>query len=383
MRKNQTRAILMGQIVAGVLSLAAVSLTAKYVGPLIFSFGSIFLLVLNISITVLDYGACSWAARELAASSISTTSFNSINNSKTRLLALIIFLIPIYISFASSEYKFGVLLFLYPALWNRSNFNQQYCLAKGMIRESVTLVISDRLCWLLIVPLSVINSDKLLAFSLPIILGLIVQNILFVILSSHQGSVEVDDFVFSQRDLFKKSKHFGIIGISSVLSNFDGVFLSSVIGLEASSGYLLAQRFRNPLTIIFNSVAMRLRPIAVSRDRLLIMQALKSDAKLLLFGLLLNLITAFIFLFYSTRYFGRSYEYVNMFLFFGTLSSIPLGILLVSSNLLSALGREKYSASVNSSYSVFALVGVFLGALIFGGLGQRYLYFSLFCFTHS
>ena len=380
MLKSNSKPILIGQMLAGVFSLVAVSFTAKYVGPLIFGFCSILVLILNILITLLDYGACSWAARELASESMSIRTYTMIKNSKTKLFMLALLLSPGFLVLVPSEYKAAVLLLLYPALWNTSNYNQQYFLAKGLVPESVILVVVDRLCWLLIIPFSIINFEKVLAFTLPLMTGLVVQNFTSQALIKLRKAQEGVPVIYSNRDLFSRSKHFGRISTTGVLSNFDGVLLSSISTLEASSGYLLAQRFRNPLTIVFTSIAMRLRPIAASRNRLDIIHALQSDAKLLSLGSFINLAIAISFLFYSSKFFGAAFDSINVLLFCGALSSLPLGVLILSSNLLSALGNEKYVARVNLSYSVFTLIGVFLGSICLGSLGAVLLVFLVILF---
>ena len=102
--KSNSKPILIGQMLAGVFSLVAVSFTAKYVGPLIFGFCSILVLILNILITLLDYGACSWAARELASESMSIRTYTMIKNSKTKLFMLALLLSPGFLLLVPSEY---------------------------------------------------------------------------------------------------------------------------------------------------------------------------------------------------------------------------------------------------------------------------------------
>lgn len=369
MRANNSRTILIGQVLAGLLSLISVALTAKYVGPLVFGFCSILLLVLNVLITLIDYGACSWASRELASGTMSLRTYNRITDSKTKLFLLIPLLMPIVFVLVQNEYKNAAILLLYPALMNRSNFIQQCFLAKGLVRESVALVFVDRFCWLLVIPFSIIKLDKTLAFAVPVLVGLILQNILGQVLARQRILKEGSTVFYSTRDLFFYSKHFGRISATGVLSNFDGVLLSWITSIGDSSSYLLSQRFRNPLTIVFASIGMRLRSIAASRNRVRIIQALQFDASMLAFGSIFNVVTAVFFLLFAQKFFGEDFKSVNVFLFWGALSSLPLGILLLSSTLLSSLGFEKYTARVNLSYSVSSLFGMGVGALFFGSLG--------------
>lgn len=369
MLKSNSKRVLIGQLLAGVFSLVGVSFSAKYVGPLIFGFCSIFVLIMNFAVTFLDYGACSWAARELASDSMSTKTYNTIKRTKTKLFLLVLVLAPGYLILAPSDYRYAVLLLLYPALSNRSNFNQQYLLVKGLVSKSVFLIVVDRLCWLLIIPCSFIDLDKVFAFTLPIIVGLVAQSILFhLVIKHHSPDLEPAIFI-PNRDIFTKSKYFGRIGASGTLSNFDGVLLSAITSLQDSSSYLLAQRFRNPFTIVFTSIAMRLRPIASSRNRLRIIYALRADSKLVASGSIINLLIAIVFLFYSDKFFGQDFKSVNIVLFFGTLSSFPLGVYFLAVALLSALGKEKYTARVSLSYSFCTLFGVLGGSIFYGVVG--------------
>jgi len=375
--KNNSKTVLFGQLLAGVFSLVGVSFSAKYVGPLIFGFCSIFVLIMNFTVTFLDYGACSWAARELASDSISVKTYNTIKKTKTKLFLLVLVLAPGYLILAPSEYRYAILLLLYPALSNRSNFNQQYLLVKGLVGKSVFLVVVERLCWLLIFPCSFINLNKVLAFTLPIIVGLIVQSILFhLVIDQPSPDLESEIFI-SNRDLFTNSKYFGRIGATGVLSNFDGMFLSALTSLEDSSSYLLAQRFRNPFAIVFTSIAMRLRPIASSRNRLRIIHALRADSKLVALASLVNLLISITFLFYSDKFFGQDFKLVNVVLFVGSLTSFPLGVYFLAVALLSALGKEKYTARVSLSYSVCTLLGVLGGSIHFGILGAVFSVFMI------
>ena len=369
MRVSNSRLILFGQVLAGLLSLFSVALTAKYVGPIVFGFCSIFFLFMNVLITLLDYGACSWASREFASGRMSLRTYNEIRDSKTKLFLFILLLTPVFFVFLQNEYRSAAILLLYPALMNRANFNQQLFLAKELVPQSVVLAVVDRFCWLLIVPFSMIQMDKTLAFAAPIICGLLAQNILGQVFAKRRIVSEGKKEVYRKKELFSLSRHFGRISATGVLSNFDAFVLSLITSIGDSSGYLLSQRFRNPLTIIFNSIGMRLRPIAASRNRVRLIREIKVDGKMLLFGSISCIASAVFLLFFAKKFFGEDFKYVNVFLFWGTLSSLPLGILLLSSSLLSSLGFEKYSARLNLSYSVSSLIGVSVGALFFGSIG--------------
>lgn len=369
MRSSGSKLILFSQVIAGLMSFLAIAITANYVGAKIFAFCSICILVLNIAITLTDFGACSWAAREYAAQNISIGTFKNIMWSKTKLNLLFVIFIPVFFLEPMREHRFAFLLLLYPVLWNRSNYIQQFLVARNLVSESVLLVVVDRTCWLLIVPISLLNLDKTLAFALPIIVGLSFQSIMFKIILDRKKLVEGEVVYFKQLALFGFSRNFGAISTTGVISSFDGVLVATFSSVADSANFLLAQRFRNPLTIVFSSIAIRLRPIAARRNVTSIENALRSDAKLMLLSVLFTVGIAFLLFEYSERLLGQEFKDSGAILFFGVITSIPMGILLLTSSLLSSMGAEKIVAKVNSSNSLLILLGVSFGTFVNGSLG--------------
>jgi len=361
--------VVFSQVIAGVLSLVALAITARYVGASTFGYCSIALLVLNIAITLMDFGSCSWASREYAAKRISLGTFKNIMWLKTKLNLSFLVFIPVFFLGPLRENRYAFLLLLYPALWNRSNYIQQFLLARSMVHEAVLLVLIDRSCWLLILPISAFNLDKTFAFTFPIVMGLTLQSILFNIIL-HLTKIEVGKTVyFKQMALFRSSRNFGAISTTGVISNFDGVVVAKILSVADSSSYLLAQRFRNPLTIVFSSILMRLRPIAASGNMTSIKNALAYDAKLMLLSVAITIGIAFSLLRYSENFLGQEFKNSSIVLFFGVLTSIPMGVLLLTSGLLSAMGAEKIVAKVNSYFSLLILLGVAIGTFVNGSLG--------------
>lgn len=368
-RNSGSKLVAFSQVIAGVMSLVAVAITARYVGATTFGFCSIALLVLNIAITLMDFGSCSWASREYAAKRISLGTFKNVMWSKTKLNLSPFVFTPVFFFEPLQENRYAFLLLLYPALWTRSNYIQQFLLARSMVNEAVLLVLIDRSCWLLILPISAFNLDKTFAFTFPILIGLALQSILFSIIL-HLTKIEVGKTVyFKQMELFRFSKHFGAISTTGVISNFDGVVVATISSVADSSNYFLSQRFRNPLTIVFSSIVMRLRPIAARRNMEAIKNALLYDAKLILLSVVTTIGIAFFLLSYAENFLGKEFADSSIILFFGALTSIPMGVLLLTSGLLSSMGAEKIVAKVNSFYSFFILLGVAFGTFVNGSLG--------------
>ena len=62
MKFSDSMLILIGNVVAGLMSLFAVIITARYVGPDIFGLCSILIILLTLCMGFADFGACAWAA---------------------------------------------------------------------------------------------------------------------------------------------------------------------------------------------------------------------------------------------------------------------------------------------------------------------------------
>ena len=119
MKFSDSKLILIGQVVAGLASLSAVIITARYVGPEIFGFCSVLITLLILCMVITDFGACSWAARELAAQKMSIFTFKNVMYAKTRLNLFWLMSIPIFVLLVDSQFRWACMLFVYPFLWNR------------------------------------------------------------------------------------------------------------------------------------------------------------------------------------------------------------------------------------------------------------------------
>ena len=369
MKISDSMLILIGNVVAGLMSLFAVITTARYVGPDIFGFCSILIIVLTFCMGFADFGACAWAARELAAKKMAVLTFKSIMQIKTRTNLVWLISIPFFFLLVETQFKWACMLFAYPFLWNGFNYNQQFLVSTNQIKKSVSLILIERMSWLTIIPLSALDVEKSLAFSLPILLGLAVHNILGnKVISSHKDT-KIFFKKYSSAGLFRESRHFGFISISGNMTNLDGFIVASIGSLSESANYVLAQRFRNPLTLIFSAFAARVKPIAAKRDFELVKAAVKVEAKFLTFGFLANLIISILAYFYSENALGASFEGINLLMFFGTLTAIPVGILLILTNILSYFGAEKFVARGTVVYVslMFLMIGIFTH--FYGSLG--------------
>jgi O-antigen/teichoic acid export membrane protein len=369
MKLSDSLLIVIGNVAAGLMSLFAVVITARYVGPDIFGFCSILIIILTFCMGFADFGACAWAARELAAQKISALTFKSIMQTKTRLNLVWLISIPIFFLTVEAQFKWACMLFAYPFLWNRFNYNQQFLVATNQIKKSVSLIIVERMSWLTIIPLSALDAEKSLAFSAPILLGLAIHNFM----GNKEFSNYKDSKIFSKKytsvGLFRESRHFGLISISGSMTNLDGFIVASIGSLTESANYVLAQRLRNPLTIVFSAFATRVKPIAAKRDFKLVKAAVKGEAKFLTYGVLTNLIISILAYFYSDMVLGASFEGINLLMFFGTLTAIPVGILLILTNILSCFGAERFVARGTVVYVVLLFLVIGVSTHFYGSLG--------------
>jgi O-antigen/teichoic acid export membrane protein len=369
MKFSDSTFILVGRVVAGLASLSAVIITARYVGPEIFGFCSVLIISLIFCMGIIDFGACAWAARELAAQKMSILTFKNVMYTKTRMNLFWLVLIPIFVLLVDSQFTWACILFAYPFLWNRFNYIQQFLVANNQEKKSVKLIIFERMSWFMIIPLDALNVEKNLAFGSPILLGLALHNLLGI----KDLSVEKDREIYVKEytfvELFSESRQFGLTSISSSMINLDGFIVASIGSLTDSANYVLAQRFRNPLALVFSSFSTTVKPIAAKRDFNLIKIAVRDNLKFLAFGLVANLIFSILTYFYSDMFLGASFKGINLLMFFGTLTSIPVGILLILGNILSYFGAEKFVARATMVYVVLLLIMIGIFTHFYGSLG--------------
>lgn len=369
MKFSYSMLISIGNVVAGLMSLFAVIVTARYVGPDIFGFCSILIILLTLCMGFVDFGACAWAARELAAKKISVLTFKSIMQTKTRMNLVWLISIPFFFLLVETQFKWACMLFAYPFLWNGFNYSQQFLVSTNQIKKSISLILIERMSWLTIIPLSALDVEKSLAFSLPILLGLTIHNIIGNKLISSHKDTKIFFKKYTSAGLFRESRHFGFMSISGYMTNLDGFIVASIGSLTESANYVLAQRFKNPLTLVFSAFATRVKPIAAKRDFDLVKAAVKVEAKFLTLGFLANLIISILAYFYSEKILGASFEGINLLMFFGSLTAIPVGILLILTNILSYFGAEKFVARGTVVYVSLMFLNIGIFTHFYGSLG--------------
>jgi O-antigen/teichoic acid export membrane protein len=376
---NDTKLIFLGQIVAGILSLIATIFLARYTGPTVFGICASIILVFSVILDLIDFGACSWASRELASKSISLFQYYQIMKFKTRLALLPVFVLPISIRLIEVSPLTIALFLLYPFLWLRTNYIQQYLLASFKIGWSIRLQILERSFWLMVIPMSIFSIDKLIVYILPITLGLITHYLMGNRILKKEITL-VNNFKETKiSNLNFKSKHFGINSVLSDMNNLDGAIIAKISTFVESGNYNLAQRFRVPLMYAYQAIATKLRIIAASKIRNDIAGVLKDNFHFFVTATLGIAFLSILNIFYAESIFGDSYKGLNQVMCIGVLTAIPSGIGLIASSFLSAVNNEKTVAVVAIISASVSLSGVALMARSYGSLGAViYLFFRHF-----
>ena len=336
---TDTRLVFFGQAGAGFISLVATIVTARYCGPTVFGFCVATILVLSVGLDLVDFGACSWSARELAAGRLSENDYFKVMRSKTRLNTYYLLTGPLILYFSSEAHWSLLFIGAYPALWVRTNYIQQFLMVKERFSMAVKLQILERFFWLLIIPLQFIKTDKWTAYIAPILMGLILHN--------HLGTKVISKFKeqlpttnTSQRSLFQKTKHIGFGGIITDVSNLDTVIVARFASVDGAGSYGLVQRFRTPLLLGFNSFTTRLRPIAASGSKDSVRRLFKEEKGFITLNYLCLITASLLFLLFGDNLLGNKFQDINRILAIGVLVAIPASIIEISSALLVALANE-------------------------------------------
>jgi len=303
---------------------------------------------------LIDFGGASWSARELAAGRISNENFYSILRSRFRILNLTIFLAPIWIIFSPPEGEIVSLLLFYPALWNKTNYIQQFLITKNDIDFAVRLQISERLIWLTSIPLILLQANKYATFVIPVIFGLVIHSVF--------GTLRVSKLCKktnkkpSQISIYKKSKHFGINSVLSDIANLDTFIISKFISIAEAGSYALVTRMRNPLHMIFQSIATRQRPIFARRIKDEIHETFMEDIKIGIFGIFLNIAFAIFMFNFSSVIFGQEYLGIGLIMLLGILAQVPNNLNVVMISFLAAVGEEIYVSKLYTFFTPTTLI---------------------------
>lgn len=336
---SDTKQIFAGQLCAGALSLIGTVLTARYCGPLVFGFCLTVILVLSVALDIVDFGACSWSARELASGRLSHEYYFKVMHLKTSTNLSYILIGPLIVyAFPHSHWSL-MFIGIYPALWVRTNYIQQFLIVKEQIFLAVRLQIIERAVWLLIIPFQMLNINRWAAYIVPILTGLILHNFL--------GTRAISMFRVGQSNiteldgsLFQKSKYIGFMSVITDVSSLDTLIVARLSSLQSAASYGLAQRFRAPLLLGFTSFAKKLFPIAAAKNRSTIRALYKQEKNFLLLNYIFLFSTSIFFYIFGESIFGYEFQSINLILALGVLVAIPSSFVEIASSFLVATGSE-------------------------------------------
>jgi O-antigen/teichoic acid export membrane protein len=342
---------------------------ARYLGPGLFGFSAAVVLILSVGIDVVDFGACSWAARELAKGSIVQSEYLQIMKIKVRMELIFLTFGPLIIWINPKSSPYGLLLLVYPYLWIRTNYVQQFLMVNSKIEQAISLQILERLSWLLIFPFAFLNLNKEISYIAPIFTGLFLHGFIGSLIMNRTKGRDSSNPKLKLGSLYRKSKHFGVTSVLSDSSNLDSPLIASFSTFADSASYSLTQRFRNPLQIFFQSFATRLRPVSSTRNRIQISSLFYAELKFLTLGVFSILCVSVLAYLYAPIVFGEEYSQIGLIMCVGTLTAIPIGISSIGTSFLASVGCDKEVALCTTILTALLLLGLILSVINFGSVG--------------
>jgi len=370
---GNTELLILGQLGSGVISFIAVILVARYCGASVFGYCTILVSVLSVLLDLVDFGGANWASRELSASRISATRFWEISFAKSKLSLSYVLLIPLLIFLNEDIGVVAAILFtLFPFTWLRSNYIQQFLIVNQHVVKAVLLQLVERLCWLTIMLCAYLELDLYFSYIAPVVLGLGGHIVVGDAISRRRQFYRMTFRLFTFEDLRMHMifRHFGISSVLTDASSLDSLIVARFASLTDSGNYVLANRIRNPLTMVPQAIASNLKPIAAKRDNKLLSKFTNENWKLFLMNSIGVLGFALVMLFYADNIFGSTFVGVNLILFVGSLTAIPSGIVVVLSAFLAFSGREVLISRMHLLLVPLNLSSAGLMAFYFGAIGS-------------
>ena len=163
----------------------------------------------------------------------------------------------------------------------------------------------------------------------------------------------------------------------SDLANMDIAVVARYADSAGAGTYTLSQRFRTPITMVFQSIVTQLKPITAARESSQIRQLFRSEFPLLLSGVALLFIAALISRIYAVDIFGTSYESIEVVLPVGILIGVPSGAVAITSAFLASAGHERRVSILTSSWVFLMLSCLAVFTSMFGVLGAIFTLFAL------
>jgi len=374
---TDTKLILYTQIVNAALALVFTLAVARYGVASEFGFCAITIFILSVFLDIIDFGSCSKYSRELASKKISERQYFAIMNRKSLILLAWMPMVLLFVIYANRDIKSGVLFALYPVFWNRQNYLQQYLVTKGFIHSSLGLQLADRLSWLCVLPLVILNFSYIHVYMIPILLGLVLHNVMGTVVVK-RNNVALSDFLALRTSRVSDTRHFGMLSVMSDFANMDIAVVARYADSAGAGTYTLSQRFRTPIVMVFQSIVTQLKPMTAAREGSRIKRLFRSELPRLILGVVALLVGAILSRLYADDIFGESYEQIDVILPLGILIGVPSGAVAICSAFLASAGYERRVSNLTTAWVLLMLCALAFFTSKFGVLGAIITMFFLY-----
>ncbi len=359
LRISSTRQLLIAQIFSGVVSLFVLFFSARVAGSSVVGTAAIAIVISGVVIDIFDYGACSYYSTKLATGDSSKETYWRVSKQKQSLILLISMIIVAPIILVSQDISL-IYFIVYPILWLRMNYVQQYFFSTGQYKQAVIAIYSDKLSYVSVIPMYLFGETGILIVIGPVIIGLGIHSIVGKFYTKgHQLRSPKRQNTFPEiRKSFKDSKYFGRSSVITDVANLDTPLIAILLSVSDSGTYSLFQKFRGPLITGFQSFSNSFKPIVARGNKKEIREILVSEKWLLILNVCGILIFAAFCLKYSQSYLGNSFNDANLILCIGSLSALPTALSFLCSTYLTSSGLEKLNARILTLFVPVLLITI-------------------------
>jgi O-antigen/teichoic acid export membrane protein len=364
---SNTRHLLVAQIFSGAVSLVVLFFSARIAGSSVIGTVAIAIVISGVVIDIFDYGACSYYSTKLAAGDSSKEDYWRVSSQKQSLILLISMIIVAPTILVSRDISL-IYFIVYPSLWLRMNYVQQYFFSTGQYKQAVIAIYSDKLSYVSVIPIYLLGEKGILIVIGPVIIGLGVHSLVGKLYTrGYQLTSFNRQYTFlAIKKSFKDSKYFGRSSVVTDVANLDTPLIAILLSVSDSGTYSLFQKFRGPLITGFQSFSNSFKPIVARGNKKEIRELLVSEKWLLILNVCGILIFAAFCLKYSQSYLGNSFNDVNLILCIGSLSALPTALSFLCSTYLTSSGLEKLNARILTLFVPVLLIAIAVTAHVSG-----------------
>ena len=328
---------------------------------------AIAIVVSGVVVDILDYGACSYYSTKLASGETSRDIYWKVSRQKQSLilLASIAILVPTILVTQDSSLVYFV---VYPLLWLRMNYFQQYFFALRRFKQAVTAIYLEKFAYISVIPMYFLGGKGVVIVIGPVLIGLGVHSIVGAVFTRGDKTRPSRlQYVFLEiRKSFQHSKYFGRSSVITDVANLDTPLIAILLSVSDSGTYSLFQKFRGPLITGFQSFSNSFKPIVARGNKKEIKKLLVSEKWLLILNSCGILILAGIFLKYSQSFLGNTFKDANLILCIGSLSALPTALSFLCSTYLTSSGLEKLNSRILTFFVPVLLIAIAITAHLSG-----------------